>query len=289
VRKSAFSLLCAFAGLALAPVQSAQAGLRRVWVSGNGVDGPTCGAVQSPCREISYALSQNIVSPGGEIDIKDSSGFQPFTITYSVSIINDGVGTTSIVAGAATQSAITVQAGGSDSIYLRGLSLDGGGLNGTVGINVTSAGSIAILNCTARHFWVGIKVTPQNALSAIISDAFVGENSYVGILVDGQFAKAGSKVVATIKNSTADHNLQGYWIFSYPKSALVTALIVNSIASNNSTGLNIEGSTAAIAQSSIFNNAKLGYNIAGGILNTYANNSIVDTNNSGALTPVLLR
>jgi hypothetical protein len=82
---------------------SAEAAGNRAWVSGHGVDQAGCGAPTAPCRSLQYAHDHAVIA-GGEIDILDAAGYGAITITKSISIVNDGVGT----AG--------VQSAGSDAI-----------------------------------------------------------------------------------------------------------------------------------------------------------------------------
>ena len=53
----------------------------------------------------------------------DSGGYGPVTITQGVSIINDG--NIASVSVPATQTGITVNAGATDTIVLRGLTVEG--------------------------------------------------------------------------------------------------------------------------------------------------------------------
>src|SRR5471032_915995 len=80
----------------------------RAWVSGHGVDQVGCGAPTAPCRSLQYA-HDNIVAPGGEIDILDPAGYGAVTITKAISIVNDGVGTAGVQASQGE--AINIQAG----------------------------------------------------------------------------------------------------------------------------------------------------------------------------------
>src|SRR5262249_14258132 len=111
-----------------APAQAAS----RAWVSSTGVDQPGCGPVTSPCRTPQYA-HDNVVAAGGEIDFLDPGGYGTITITKGVSLINDGVGTTGMLAPSGIN-AITINAGPSDAIQLRGLTIEGAGvgLNGVL-------------------------------------------------------------------------------------------------------------------------------------------------------------
>src|SRR5450631_591018 len=120
--------------MALAAGTAAHAAATRVWVSGHGVDTAGCGAPTAPCRSLQYA-HDHAVGAGGEIDILDPAGYGAITITKAISIVNDGVGTAGVQA--TSGSAITINAGPSDSIELRGLELDGVAGAATNGILLT--------------------------------------------------------------------------------------------------------------------------------------------------------
>src|SRR5471032_1909466 len=132
----------ATAGLALAlttivagPALSAS---NRVWVSGHGVDQPGCGAPTAPCRSLQFA--HDTVAAGGEIDILDPAGYGAITITKAISIVNDGVGTAGVQASSGA--AITINAGPSDSVYLRGLNIDGLQESATNGVQFNSGAAL---------------------------------------------------------------------------------------------------------------------------------------------------
>ena len=71
------------------------------------------------------------------------------TITKSLSIVNDGVGTAGVQATAGD--AIAINAGASDKIYLRGLNIDELGAANN-GVNLIAGGSLDIVNCVIWHF-----------------------------------------------------------------------------------------------------------------------------------------
>src|SRR5471030_2138549 len=114
----------------------------RIWVSGHGVDQAGCGAPTAPCRSLQYA-HDNIAS-GGEIDILDPAGYGAVTITKAISIVNDGVGTAGVQA--TSGDAILINAGANDSIYLKGLNLDGVHLSGSSGISFANGGSLTVVD-----------------------------------------------------------------------------------------------------------------------------------------------
>src|SRR5262245_53726971 len=97
----------------------------RVFVGAQGSDANPCTFVL-PCRTFQHA--HDSVAPGGEIDVLDTAGYGALTISKAISIQGHGFSGISTSSG----NAITINAGASDKVSLRGLLLDGlaGGSNG---------------------------------------------------------------------------------------------------------------------------------------------------------------
>src|SRR5215831_13328873 len=94
----------------------------RTFVSGTGDDTNPC-SLGAPCRSFAGAIVQT--SAGGEIAVLDTAGYGAVTITKAVSIVNEE----GVEAGITVTSGdgITINAGASDVINLRGLTLVGAG------------------------------------------------------------------------------------------------------------------------------------------------------------------
>src|SRR5450432_2002398 len=112
--------------LHVAPAQ-AQA---RVFVGAQGSDGNPCTFV-SPCRTFQHA--HDIAPANGEIDVIDPAGYGVLTITKSISIQGHGFGGVTAASGAV---GVTINAGASDKINLRGLLFEGANSGGS-GISFT--------------------------------------------------------------------------------------------------------------------------------------------------------
>ncbi len=144
----AVAMLCAAGG-------SAFAGSNRVWVSGHGTDTAGCGAPVSPCRSFQYAHDH--VNAGGEVDVLDPAGYGAVTITKAISIINDGAGTAGVQASSG--SAITVQAGPTDAVVLRGLNIEGTGSG--AGVYFAGGASLTLEDSALSNFSDAIFVQPS--------------------------------------------------------------------------------------------------------------------------------
>ena len=140
----------------------AQAGPNRTFVSGTGTDSGTCSHT-APCRTFAFSLTQT--AAGGEIDVLDPADIAAVIINTAISIINDGVGVAAIQAGSGVNG-VTINAGASDSVHLRGLTIDGPGTSGSNGIAFGSGGNLAIENCVIRNFQTGIFITPISSRAA---------------------------------------------------------------------------------------------------------------------------
>src|SRR5665213_1111585 len=127
-----FTLLLAamaICGLASLYVTPAFAQATHTWVSGVGDDANPCSRT-APCKTFAGAISKTAIS--GAISVLDPGGFGAVTITKAISIINDYSGEGEILASGTY--GITVNAGATDTVILRGLVIDGAGQTGLTGI-----------------------------------------------------------------------------------------------------------------------------------------------------------
>jgi hypothetical protein len=283
----------------------------RTWVSAAaGVTDPgTCAASNictrtAPCATFQCALAAT--NAGGEIDVLDSGDFGPVSIGKSVSIVADGV-----VAGiqVTSSSAITVSAGSSDVVVLRGLTLDG--LNSAYpGIDFLDGGELHIEDCTLNEFHAGIVVVPYGSSKVFIKDTIVRNNSGDGI----RFAPSGSATVtASLDNVRAENNGND-GVFA---AANATVSVRNSVAAGNDTGfaagnsspsapavMNLESSMASGNRDGVaaFSSATSTVNITnvtvvknktglfaaeGGHIVSFGNNKITDNTTNGSPTQTI--
>jgi hypothetical protein len=135
----------------------AEATSARTWVSGSGDDANPCTSAL-PCATFQHAYG--VTSAGGEIDVLDGGDFGPLVIRQALTVANDGAGTAAITP---TFTAVYINAGPTDAIVLRGLTLNG--INTTNGGVYFAAGaSLLIQNCKIQGFQnaAGIEVTAQD-------------------------------------------------------------------------------------------------------------------------------
>src|SRR5262249_31392819 len=109
----------------------AKAQLAHTFVSAaSGNDANNCDR-PTPCRTFQRAHDNTLAA--GEITVLDPGGYGAITISRAISITNDGVGEAGVlVSGGGT--GITVNASASDTVNLRGLTIQGIGFGGGNGI-----------------------------------------------------------------------------------------------------------------------------------------------------------
>jgi hypothetical protein len=117
---------------------------QRTFVRSDGVDNASC-SIALPCRQFTAAVTAT--SANGEVIVLDSAGYGVITIAKSVAIIAPP----GVYAGVSVLSGdgITVSAGASDKIVLRGLTINGQG--GNVGIRIISGREIHVEDCAVAN------------------------------------------------------------------------------------------------------------------------------------------
>jgi hypothetical protein len=296
------SLVAVLAALAAA-APAAAGSANRAWVSGHGVDQAGCGTPTSPCRSLQYA-HDNVVAAGGEIDVLDTAGYGAITITKAISIVNDGVGTAGVQA--TSGAAITVNAGANDSIYLKGLNIDGVQFAGANGVAFNGGGSLSMVNCVVRHFSSAGVVLAVRFANAAISDTLIANNdgdglqiapsgdgqagffavidgdriydNAAGVTVNGGVAFAG-QVQVSISNTIADSNSgDGVSATGAPSAAAVLVNVDQSEMSGDNDGL--AASAAAVVHLS---RSELSQNVAFGIVNSTTTGHMFSTGDNRVL------
>ncbi len=159
--------------------------LSRSAVSVAGSDTNPC-TTTSPCRSIGVALTQT--NAGGEVIVLDSAGYGAFAVSKSVSV----QAAPGVYAGVTTPSGygVTVNAGSSDTVVLRGLTVNGlGTADGGIGFGGPGA-RLFVENCVIQNF---VNFGILTFYKIMVTDTTV-RNCAIGISVDN----AGGPVVGTI-------------------------------------------------------------------------------------------
>ncbi|MFL6237478.1 MAG: hypothetical protein ACJ76N_30435 [Thermoanaerobaculia bacterium] len=221
-----------------------------------------------------------------------------------------------IQTGAGT--AITVNAGQSDRIVLRGLTIDGIGQGGT-DISFVAGGALYIENCTVDGFSsYGILFSPANSGSLFITDGVVRnngvsgvgggilikpsgaasakavltgvivENNTFGVRADGS-ASTGSVNVTVKDGSVSGNTNSGIISVSVSGGAVTQALVSGTTISNNGFGVRADGAIATLRFGNTdINGNGTGMSIAnGGQLLSYATNHVDGNIVDGSNPPVI--
>ena len=276
---------------------AANAQATRTWVSGVGDDANPCSRT-APCETFAGAFSKT--AAGGEIDVLEPGDFGALTITNAITI--DGGGALEAGVRVTSGNAITVNAGSSDVVALRNLSLQGL-RTATAGIRLTSAKALHVEHCTMTQFSNGIDLEPTtNPAQVFISDTISQDNSNAGLLAIGAATPylqvsldnsrfdnnvngvvAGGNTRFSIRNSAASGN-SGVGFLANPDVTPAVVSIAGSTAGNNGTGIQSGGGTGAasvrVSGVSLFLNTNGFVTGTNGAIASFGNNS-----NSGSGAP----
>src|SRR5215471_3868107 len=156
--RTAIPLTMLVTGLACSLFTSPANARARVFVASYGNDVNLC-TFGSPCKTFQQAV--NVVDAGGEVTAIDSAGFGSITINKSVTITSPAGVEAGIVPNSAI--AININAGLTDVVSLRGLTIDGS-TGASIGIYVASVAVLNIQDTVIRNFTVsgsvGINFVP---------------------------------------------------------------------------------------------------------------------------------
>lgn len=139
----------------------------RTWVSGVGDDANPCSRT-APCKTFAGAISKTAAS--GIIDVLDPGGFGGVTITKAITIESLGNVAGVLVSGT---NAIIINAAATDTIVLRGISIDGvnTGLNG---VRFIAGGKLIIEDSTIQSFTqYGVDFEPSTAAQLIMRNVTI--------------------------------------------------------------------------------------------------------------------
>jgi hypothetical protein len=267
----------------------------RVFASVNGNDANNCASVATPCRTLDAAVNQ--VDAEGEVIVLDTGSYAGATITKSVKInVPSGV-------VAFSASTVTVAAGASDVVVVRGLTIKALTPGTGNGIAFSGGASLYVENCVIDGWATGINFGSAGQL--YVKDTTVRNSSQSGLFataasgtasasVDlsrferngGCGVRAGSGARIAARDSVASGNGNGFCA-----DANGQVSVLNSQASNNTTAgvaASGAGAVARVANSTVTNNGT-GFSNAGGATFQSLGTSLVRGNTadtSGTITTV---
>jgi hypothetical protein len=213
---------------------------------------------------------------------------------------------------------ITINAGASDAISLRGLTIDGQGRSNTNGIVFNSGGSLTIRDCVVRRnvrisgstAGMSLVFQPNGASNLAISDSVFESNSGNGIAMlptgggdvkavlnrieaNGSFhglavsslGKSGGSVKVSVFDSVAAYNsASGFAVFA-SGSIPARITLMQSVSANNSSGVTASASLAIIriGQSMVTDNGSGSVAIDGGQIRSYGTNQVDGNTNADTI------
>ena len=216
-------------------------------------------------------------------------------------------------------SAIVIQAGTTDIINLRGLTLDGGASNDGVLINtagrvnigncviqgfvtvaginispVTGSVNVAIENSTVLNNKVGVIIAPANgaATNVSINRTLIDNNNGGGVRSDGT---SGGSILANISNSSISQNAgNGVNASSGTGGSVTVSMTKDLVAFSNATGVLSNQAAGGIAtvtveSSQIYGNGVGLQSISGGALLSHLDNDVSGNTSDGKASQAALR
>src|ERR1022692_2420029 len=152
----------------------------RVFVSQrSGNDSNACNNILTPCQTFAGAVLQ--LNPGGEAIVLDSGGYGPVTITQSLTI-EAPPGVLAFI-HPPSGVAVTVNAGASDTVVLRGLVLNGGA-GDAIAVNTVKV--LHVENCVIEGFGGdGVLGNAANS-NLFMKDTISRQNGFGIIMANGQ-------------------------------------------------------------------------------------------------------
>lgn len=247
----------------------------RTWVSAVGDDAFPCSRT-APCQTFAAALANT--AAGGEISVLDPGDFGPLTITQALTISGDG--TLAGITVTTGNNGINVQAGATDVVVLRNISLANDG--GTHGIRFVSGRQLIIDRCAIVGMGQsGVEVDlTADALLTVTNTSITGGVNGIRInstgrldaqINDVDIRRSGNGInvqsgLVSIRNSLIVHNTNVGVLTQAGKVA-----IENTKINGNDVAVQVLGGFARLSNSSFYNNQN-GLVCTGGPITSAYNN-----------------
>ncbi len=267
-----------------------------IFVSAQRGDDANAGTLAAPVRQISMAVG--LAAAGDTVIVLDSGDYGPFSIGKSLTVVAEGIHAQ--VSGPADEpfggQSVTVSAGATDVVVLRGLSLRGEGA--ITGI-AFSSGKLRVEHCTISNFVGTPDTLPGCGIKAdghvlTVLDTVVRDNSggidcggtlravieRCRIQGDGGLNTVGvtvssGQLVAVADSVVSDYGL-GFYIRGTAGAPLAALTLARSTVANNRIGVyadrtgqvHLSGSTVSLNDTGLFT-------LNGGIIYTAGNNAVL--------------
>ena len=184
--------------------------LTKIFVASYGNDAND-GSRGSPKRN--FQAAHDTVSAGGEVDALDTAGYGLLTIGKSITITCPPGVTGLITTAANGAAAITVNAGGSDTVALRGLTLENTG-NSDNGIYVASVGTLNVSDCVIQNFsFIGLYLISSTPASLLMTRCKVRNCTYTAVVA----GSTGVALTATLESCQFESSGAGFTAYLLTK------------------------------------------------------------------------
>lgn len=286
---------------------SAQAQSTKIFVASFGNDANN-GSRGSPKRN--FQPAHDAVAAGGEVVALDTASYGALVITKSVGITTPA-GITGFITTTGGTNGITVNAGASDKVSLRGLTINAVNTTGTPrGILLNVAATLTVDACTVSGYNNGIRCEPSvdtalvltnstlrgntaagfiaafaaaNNVRATIDRCALVSNGAEGIIVSGTTTAGASQRVEVCHSLIANNKTSG--VFTAGSNAFT--LLQGCTVSANDRGINVQtGAVAKVDGCAITANTTLGIQVSGtgASLLSRGNNTLEDNGADGTFS-----
>ena len=207
---------------------SAFAQASKIFVASTGND-TNDGSRQASKR--SFQSAHDAVAAGGGIVVLDTAGYGAVTITKSVGVVVPPGVNGFVTVTTANTNGITINAGTSDVVALRGLIVEGTGLDGYGnGIYATSVGTLLIDDTIVRNFNEGIYVFSSTTTQLVVQGGAVRNTRY-GIDVEDNASNM--YVSAQITETTLTGNTVAFLSITHSSGSTTRLVATRCVASAN--------------------------------------------------------
>lgn len=258
----------------------------RSYISPSGSDNRPCTRAQ-PCRTFDGAIAKT--DEGGEIVALETGGYDPVTVTKSITLT--AAPGADVVIKATSGNAVTVTTPNSANVVLRGLKIAGPGKNSSsfgvlIDPQVVTLG-LSVENCVISDFNAGIKGVQVLSAQVMVSDTVLRNNT-TGALLSIFGADANGAIfsrtrfernttglsvatgnVVAVKDSVASGNGSGFLADAGGKIT-----ILDSMASKNGTAVDTNVNGIITIGNSIVTGNGHGF-VASGAIRSMGNNMVV--------------
>lgn len=272
---------------------AAHAQATRTWVSGVGDDANPCSRT-APCKTFAGAISKTAAK--GVINVLDPGGFGAVTITKAITI--EGPQKWGGILNALTNGVI-VNAGASDTVNLRGLSIDGAG-SGVNGVRFLAGAKLVIEDCYIASAATGVDFEPtgnskleminttvnNTTTNAVLIQAGAAGNANASLekvrLTNSQFGLKVVKGVVSVKDSVVS-GITTTAVKAAGTTAIAEITLDDTLVSDSGGGVNAAGATSKIfiSRSTVTHNSVGVSASSSGIVTSFGNNRFIGNTTDG--------